>query len=360
MHIPLLPLSDIDMKLLVVTGTFDEGGGKPSYIGSQLVTSFSHWSVVPLNGGNLDLLTSVVETLKAYDAVIWMPNIDNSVDKFLPRLKEVNPKCLLVSSKRVIEKEYTEFDIVCRLLKTKSNLGIMITKEQQYRFRVIDPLGNGWIDTVNVSELGVALEKRLTFLAQMTRIGSKRIGDAIDFSLPEDYLRTVRWYGNEFHKYVNAVNPSRFLGNTSTRCMSGFPGLRKETTYVVSRRNVDKEGMTAKDFVEVSANESQVEYYGDNKPSVDTPIQIRLFNFYKNVNYMIHGHVYVSGAPKTERVLPCGAVEEFEEIKRLMPLATATDFAINLRGHGCLLLARDGTFLRKVRLESRPFVEQQI
>ena len=49
-------------------------------------------------------------------------------------------------------------------------------------------------------------------------------------------------------------------------------------------------------------------YYGE-KPSVDTPIQIKLFNYYHNVNYMVHGHVYVDNAKMTEHKIPlwlCG------------------------------------------------------
>ena len=65
--------------------------------------------------------------------------------------------------------------------------------------------------------------------------------------------------------------------------------------YLVSRRNVDKTTMSASDFVLVTGNESKVEYFGDVKPSVDAPIQIRLFNYYEGVCYMVHGHVYGRG-----------------------------------------------------------------
>lgn len=54
-----------------------------------------------LNGGTL-------ETLRAYDvtvpkALLWMPNVDNSEEKSLLRIKVRNPKLLLISMKRVVE-----------------------------------------------------------------------------------------------------------------------------------------------------------------------------------------------------------------------------------------------------------------
>lgn len=59
-----------------------------------------------------------------------------------------------------------------------------------------------------------------------------------------------------------------------------------------------------------------IEYYGDYKPSVDTPSQIMLYQAYPKVNYMLHGHVYIDGFPFTNRCIPCGAIEEAHEIKK--------------------------------------------
>lgn len=347
------------MKTLIVAGTFADPGGKASKIGSSLKHSLSQQQVHIVNGGNLQDLDMALDSVVDFELVIWMPNVDNSIDKYLPKIKEINPKCLLVSSKRVVEKTYTEWDVVGRLLKTKSNLGIMITKPSKYRFRLLDPLGNLWEDTEDISKLGEALQSRASTLKSITRLPSTQLGDVRSFAIPEDYLEIVRGYGQEFHKYINAANPNRFLGNTATRCMSGFPAVRGDTTYFISKRNVEKGSITSSDFVEVNNKESQIEYYGPNKPSVDTPIQVRLFNFYRNVNYIVHGHVYVTGAEFTPRILPCGAIEEFEDIKSIQPFDTASNFAINLKGHGCLLLANNLDFLKSVPLESRPFPEIQ-
>jgi hypothetical protein len=88
-----------------------------------------------------------------------------------------------------------------------------------------------------------------------------------------------------------------------------------------------------------AASEDVVEYLGDAKPSVDTPIQVRLYNYYHNVRYMLHAHVYIDGAPETHSIVPCGAIEEFDEVVALFPDRNSTDFSVNLKGHGSLVLA---------------------
>jgi hypothetical protein len=190
-----------------------------------------------------------------------------------------------------------------------------------------------------------------------------QIGDVQDFSISPEFLDIVRSYGDKFATFVNAINPNRFLGNAATRCSFGFPAQRQEERIFVSRRNVDKQGMGEKDFVEaalgVSASNSatKVCYYGVQKPSVDTPVQLLLFDYYSDVHYMIHGHVYVKDAPVTKSKIPCGCLEEFSEVVHAFPRARNKNFAINLRGHGCLVMAGDLEFLRQIELQGRVFPE---
>lgn len=356
------------MRTLVVGGTFDREGGKPSKIVGLLAQSLG-WDV--LNGGRLEDIESL--DFKNYDTLLWMPNIDNSEQKIIPEIKAKNQTLLLISSKRVVEKDYTEFDVVTRLLKTKSNLGIMITQENgTYRFRLLDPLGNLFADTQRVPELADAINHRVSEIKSMSRIRSKKAGEPLPLTIEDAFLGHVLRLGDVFSRHVNAINPARFLGNASTRmafgmetrttrCCHGFPGQRVEGKILVSRRNVDKQNMSGKDFVAVEAGRTdEVIYYGDVKPSVDSPIQIRLFDFYPRVNYIIHGHAYVEGAPFTESKIPCGHVEEFGEIRSLYPDPTSTNFTVNLKGHGCLILAETPDYFSQVQVYSRPFPEPKI
>lgn len=346
------------MKAIVVGGVFNTNGGRPSKIIASLSEGLG-WD--SLNGGHLETIQNFDFT--KYDTLFWAPDVDNAEDKILPRIKAINPKLLLISTKRVVEKEYTEADVIGRMLKSHSNLGVMMTRhEGRYAFRLLDPLGNQFCYTENVSDLAASLNKRVAEIKAMTRIGSVKNGDAVAGDIEPEFIQIVRSLGDIFSQHVNAVNPERFLGNASTRttrCCHGFPSVRaqEEGLYFVSRRNVNKETMSAQDFVAVANDESVVRYYGDNKPSVDSPIQIRIFNHYANVNYMVHGHTYVDGAPSTHSIIPCGHIEEFNEIKELYPDTQASNFVVNLRGHGCLLLARDLEYLKTVRFKSRQFPE---
>lgn len=353
-----------EAKNLIVGGTFLEESGKPSKIVAALASHMG-WSVQ--NGGRIsDLRETLEKIVPTLDALIWMPNICNDVEKLLPDIKKINPKLFLVQSKRVLEKDYTEADVIGRLLASHANMGIMLTQpaEKRYHFKLLDPLGNLWADTDDIDELGDALQTRIFCLSRLERVPSIRVGsNNFDLGLEPEFLRIIRSYGEQFSKFVNAVNPNRLLGNASTRCSKGFPSVRPpHSQYIlVTRRNVDKATLSEQDFVPVSypgACTRDVQYLGDNKPSVDTPIQMRLFDYYPNVNYMIHGHVYIKDAPTTRSKIPCGYVEEFTEIANLFPFREASNFAVNLKGHGCLILARDLAFFGQQILRARPFPER--
>lgn len=334
-------------KILVVGGNF---GRTPRQIGEskvvkKLVDAIEECATMDIhfiNGGHIEELTNWHDKpdYNHYDALVWMPNISNDEDKIIGDIKKENPRLILISSKRVVEKEYKESDIIGRLLKSKSNLGIMITKpDNLYNFKLLDPLGNIFVDTTDINKLAFTIVSRILELKSMTRLPSIRIDDEREFTIDPEFIEFVKYSANEFTKYVNAVNPNRLLGNASTRCMFGFPAERQDSRLFVSQRNIDKKLIETEGFVEVNPNVlDRVEYYGDRKPSVDTPIQVRLFDYYPNINYIVHGHVYIDGALKTESKVPCGFVEEFDEIVSLYPSNDEEVIVVNLRGHGCLIM----------------------
>lgn len=349
------------MKLLIVGGNFDHSGGSPSKIVDMMYQAVSQCpemeDIMLINGGSMEALKSI--TYAEHDVLLWMPNISNDEDKILPNIKVENPRLTLISSKRVVEKSYTEGDVIGRLLKSKSNLGIMITShEGRYQFKLLDPLGNCYSDSDDIPTLMSDLITRLRFVKSLTRIGSTNVGDKKEFTIDKEFIKFVRHSADEFSKHVNAVNPNRLLGNASTRCMYGFPAERQQERLFVTQRNIDKQLIQAEGFVEVLPREDIVEYYGEKKPSVDTPIQIKLFNYYSNINFMVHGHVYVEDGPFTESKIPCGFVEEFNEVVNLYPNKDETLIVVNLRGHGCLLMAQSVDALWSVgKYMSREFPE---
>lgn len=351
------------MKVLLVTGTFDYHDGKGSYYGEILRKEAERqgYNIMHYNGGHLADFNAIMSDLHNYQTIVWMPHISNDVDKMLPMIKKLAPKSFLVSSKRVIEKSYDEFDVISRLLQSRSNLGIMI-KGIDYDFSILDPLANRWIKDSDVNTASRILFERIGKLKKYSRISSESMGPRKEISIKPEFLNLVKSYGDKFDSLIKAVHPGRFLGNASTRCSYGFPAIRQDGTYAISKRNIDKKIIDSNGFVEVKDTESTVEYYGDNKPSVDSPVQIRLFNYYPDVNYIIHGHVYVKDTMITSQSIPCGYIEEFDEIKRWFPNKSSRNFAVNLKGHGCILLASDLDWLKDVqsKLVARPFPEDSL
>jgi ribulose-5-phosphate 4-epimerase/fuculose-1-phosphate aldolase len=120
----------------------------------------------------------------------------------------------------------------------------------------------------------------------------------------------------------------------------------------VSRRNVDKETIASEEFVAVKSN-GLVGYFGENKPSVDSPIQIKVFENYPNINYIIHGHVYIAGGLTTQNKIPCGYVDEYSDINELYPDKTVKKMLINLKGHGCFIAANSLDDFREIKFLSR-------
>lgn len=348
------------MKLLLVTGTFDDKEGKESFIGTVLKDEAVRRSfeVVHYNGGHLTDFNAIMNDLYTYSVIVWMPHIDNAVNKMLPVIKKLAPKAILVSSKRVVEKAYTDFEVVGRLLTSHSNLGIVITKDDDYKFSLIDPLGNSWAKEVDLETLVQALFSRVSTLLKIKRVGSESIGPVKEFTLPYKFIKIVKSYGEKFDLLMQAVHKDRLLGNASTRCAHGFPAAKLQDHYFVSKRNISKALIDESGFVEVKNEETIVKYFGDSKPSVDTPIQIRIFNYFKNVNYIIHGHAYLKNCITTSRSVPCGSIEEFDELSKYFE-SDSNNFGVNLRGHGCLILAKDLEWLEKQieNLIARPFPE---
>jgi hypothetical protein len=368
-------------EIYVVGGTFDVNGGRPSSITQQLI---HHFGGEGMNGGYIQDLLDFDPAQD--DAVLWMPNVANTEKKVLPTLKKMNPRLLLITSKRMDDRDFTPNDFVGHMLKNKANLGIgidVVTAWQdqdisgkvRFSFRAMDPLGNQYYHGTNVGEMALHLADRVDALLKVRRVPSRwdeRMDELLTpMTTSQDaFLAWVRSFGKRFARFVNAVNPNRLLGNAATRCMYGFPAARDtagEGTIFVSKRNVDKESLTWKDFVPVHWDGDAVAYGGPHKPSVDSPIQLQLFEKLPNINYMIHGHCYVVGGVVTQNKLPCGAVGEAQEVinalidDRTGGVRSPKDinfFKVNLKGHGCLIGVQYLEQFNHITLTARPFPEE--
>lgn len=356
------------MNILFVGGSWDETGGRESGLVNKFSSVLSELNeeVTLYNGGEYKELQTILQSVSNYDCVFWWANVPNSLPK-LDSPKAIDKTIMLVGSKRNDDKKYNFSELISISLGRKQNLVVMFSKKENsnFTFMIYDPLGNVWYSGENVEFCVKALMNRLYVLRNITRIGSKLNADVINPPVvPNDtaYFDVVRNYAEIFHNIMTPeLETNRFLGNSSFRCQKGFPSFRKGDMIFVSKRNVSKEFIDRTGFVPVLLErKDKVEYFGKNKPSVDTPIQIELYKEFPNINYMIHAHVYIEDAPFTDKALPCGAFEEVEEILKVFEDKSKDFYAINLKGHGCIIMADSVEKLTGIQFTARPLPEYQI
>lgn len=382
------------MKILLVGGTwvtsdtYDANSRYDSSVVAKIKTAVENYqqtsdnkpiNITTHNGGLYPELQTILERTKDFDIVIWMPNVpDNNLPK-LRDVKSIAPKTILITSKRNDNNKYSFGEVVRRALGAKANLLIQFSKNDDgiFNMSVIDPLGNEWFNGTDISEMVSTLLQRAFTLRSITRQGTKqndKLFSDTSFNDPDavnTFINIVQRCGKMFNKYTpSADNTTRLLGNCSTtaptRCSKGFPTMRRNDNVIfVSERNVDKKSLTAENFVPVKFDGTNIFYKGLHKPSVDTPIQVRLYDLLPNINYMIHSHCYIKNAPFTENCVPCGGLEE---VKEIMDVIDKTLFerqtlymAINLKGHGSIVMTNSLVLLDNIENEycPREFPEKQ-
>lgn len=358
-------------SILFVAGNWDCNKGKMSgymkKLSEALCFLFDPKEFFVYNGGNYSDLNEIIEQAKYVNIVFWFANVDNSLPK-IRNIKEINPHVMLVTSKRNNNK-YTFQELVSKSLEVKANLTCEIKTNEACFVRVFDPLGTVWSDfTKDIAETANAIYNRLSFLITVTRertycIDEKEI--SLPYSIPDSTIELFKSYGKIFTELVQPANNSeRYLGNMSFRCTKGFPSMRIGDLIFVSKRNINKETITRDDFIAtrliqpIFSSGTMVGYYGSHKPSVDTPIQLRLYKKFPQIKYMLHSHVYIEGAIFTTRPIPCGGLEEVDEIiEAVSKLDDKNNFAINLVGHGSLICATDIGFFDVINFISRDMPE---
>ncbi len=358
-------------KVLIVGGTFDTEGGRPSKLINSINIELSKetsFEVTCFNGGLVyelqnDIFWSVID----YNVVLWFANVSNDEDK-LRDVKAINPKAILITSKRNDNNKYTFAELISRALAIKANLTVEFSKhEDKFNMMLFDPLGNVFYDGFDVQELCSKLINRTKQLCLFTRVPSVQDTENEAPSIFGDleFFEFARDCADIFHNLIRpAKGTERFLGNMSFRCQNGFPSFRGENGIIyVSRRNVDKSEINAASFVPtyLGGCNNTTMYFGNNKPSVDTPIQLRLYELFPWANYMLHAHCYVDTTDipdtimvRTTRPVPCGALEEVTEICGAVagyPYSSGGPrlLAINLCGHGCILIAKDVEIFKELQ-----------
>ena len=373
----------MNSRILFVGGNWDLNGGRKS----KIVEVFAKFlpNVTVYNGGNFNNLNDILESCVNYDIVLWWANVSNDLPK-IRNVKDINYKAMLVSSKRNVDGKYSFQDLLQRSFSLKSNLTIEFCMvDDKYYMRLFDPLGNMWYEGFSIKMCSKILIERLNFIRSITRESTvsneENVGALAWFfnmfkdemyesnenpfiPIKEDFLEIVRNYAYKFATATfETKDIKRFLGNASFRCPKGFPSFRDGKYIFVSKRNVNKEFIGIKEFVPVYLEDDKLFYCGDYKPSVDSPIQVRLYSLLPNINYMIHSHCYIENAPYTDVVLPCGALEEIDEIRNVIKKHYDNDYdkdfyVVNLLGHGSIMMSNKSSQLKNIRMVGRKLPEK--
>lgn len=359
-------MDKLNKRTLFVGGRFDCEGGKSSGYFRKLVKEAQKYITASdtVNGGSLTELVGAFHLIRSYDVIIWAPDVPNEEEKFVGHIKQTHPKKLLVTSKRnLTEDSYTFQDIVTRALATKSNLVLELSgSRERVLGTILDPLGVVYChEEADVGVVAGALVRRLQRLTEFTRVPSVQLGVSLPVPRAAEFFQLVREQAETFHEIIHGVNHTRMMGNASFRCARGFPSYRHLEGIFVSRRNIDKRFVGHEDFVYARlAAGGVVGYTGSRKPSVDTPIQLLLYEALPNINYMLHSHTYIKGAPFTKEPVPCGALEEAKMVLDILLFRYGNlhlSYAINLLGHGSIVMGGTVDDLRGVPWMPRPIPE---
>lgn len=353
------------MKVLLTAGTWDLNGGKPSGLIEKMylkLKEYKEYEIDYYNGGNYNNLKLLVENAKEYQIIFWMANVPNELEK-VRDVKNVNPFAIVVGSKRnhydinTNKMEYTFVEILNKALLQRNNLTIEFSKlkdKNKFKMLLFDPLGTSWYDGYDLEELVKNMVNRISFIMTTKRERTYKTDGTTTIPDNEDFFEYVRNVAEIFHTTIqHADGVTRFLGNAS---------FRENKRIFVTRRDVDKAFINKENFVESYLENERVFYYGDYKPSKDTVVQTRLYKLLPNINYIIHSHCYAEEGFFTNTPVPCGALDEIDEVLEVIKDKYNNDFTlnyyrINLKGHGCLIFGNTINDLKKTNYITRQLPE---
>ena len=317
-------------KLTIIGGTKNRKSSVIDKIYNSFIETNS-FKYIELHNGKI-----IPKDISNSNLTIWMPDIANEEPKHYPVKKQGS---VLICSK-VIHNDRTRIDAITRIFRMHGNAVIAIRKiiNNSFEFELIDALGNTWCRTIDILELVHTINSLYKWTKESVRKSLKHN------ELPDNVFNGVDYKELQIFMNINQLIAlkvaegcgNRFFGNYSTRCTKLFPSTRRNKNYFFfSPRNTDKRFVTIKDLV---LTDNQY-YYGNRKPSVDTPVQIELYQQMPKINWIIHGHAYIKNAPITEKYLPCGDMREVVEVHRVIRKINTN--RINLKNHGFLLIGKN-------------------
>lgn len=361
------------MKILLTAGTWnlikndDNTYGKKSGLIEKMYNELKKekdFAISYFNGGNYNNLKELVLSAKDYDIVFWMANVPNELEK-VRNVKTINPTALVIGSKKnhyILESdkmEYTFVEILNKSLIQRNNLTIEFMKlknKDSFKMLLFDPLGTSWYEGFDIYKLVENIIKRIRFIITTKRERTYKVEGITNIIDNKEFFEYVKEVAQIFHNTIEHANGvTRFLGNASYR----IPG---NNHIFVTERDLDKTLINTSTIVESFLSNNKVYYYGDKKPSKDTVVQTRLYEILPNINYIVHSHCYANGGYFTNMPVPCGALDEIDEVLEVIKCNYNNDYKlkyykINLKGHGCLIFGNSIDDLKKSKFITRHLPE---
>lgn len=333
-------------NLLIVGGNFGYVVNKPSLVIDKLVSSLSVYfkDITVINSGTLKQLQESANMVGQFDITVWMPDVPDNA----PNIKmEKDIGAVLIVAKNLYSNKCTRTDAVTRIFKYHANAVIAINRTsigEPFNFELIDALNNNWTDhkTTLIDELTASIHNLYHWTKAAKRESVIHETDDID-KLLELNTKVIN---------TNAEQNIRYFGNT--RCTLMFPSCRQTKGILVSPRNSDKLQLKRNDMIHVYRKKlGQLAYFGNTKPSIDTPIQMSLYEYFPRINFFIHGHNTIKKVHTTKRYFPCGDLREIQQsfdIINTNPMESTHVYSgmFNIKNHGFLIYAEniaDLTFL---------------
>ncbi len=331
------------MNINIIGGNWDSNGGRGSSVIFKMTDEFNTIlgpeNIYMQNGGHIDNLPVSNNS----GLTFWMPNIPNEEAKNYPT-KSVGT-CLIVSkvvrpeeSEKAGEHKFTQ--AVARIFKMNGNAVIAIeTGDNGFVFTLIDALGNIWVSTDDIKTLVKTSIEFYEWHCKQERVSVPKCKPRyLDIKTDESELNRFMEVVRSNATRIMNNSGERYFGNCSTRCMLSFPSVRpnkKRHVILVSPRNSNKSELETSDLVVIAEGKIDSDL---PKPSVDTPVQLALYDHFKNINYMIHGHAFFTeNVRTTDNYYACGDMREVSSIINAIGNPEATSFVINLKNHGYLI-----------------------
>jgi len=370
------------MKVLLLLGKWTKEGRKEKGDKQDNVVKVvkrNYGDINVYNGGDTNELARIIGNENYYDLIFWfVEDIDDK--KVIYSIKQNNAKTILI----VYEKVENELFVASLNKVFKIKINILI-QNNNGKYTTTDPLGNIWYEGNNIVDAIQASIDRTEFLNSITRESTIQADEQVgslawyfnqfkqDFIKDDEITKekveeeklisVVKRYAHIFTRETAHSNEvDKILENSAMRCIKGMPSFRKNNIIFVSKRTVEHKYIENDDFIPMINRGGKLYYQGKFKPAVDSPIHIKLYEHFPNINYIIHSHCYIDGAVFTSKNYPCGAIEEVSEILKTVKKHYNTFdnnfYMINLIGHGSYVLGNSVKYLENINYIGRKIPEK--